>query len=382
MTQREAAESIMGALRRGGHEAYLVGGCVRDLLLLRTPKDYNVTTDARPERVTELFPHTISVGAAFGVVAVVMDGVQTEVATYRSDGDYPDGRHPEIVFYSDTAREDVLRRDFTINGLLCMGKADTESVEAYEKSLKGSTDTLSIGESTYGVVDYVGGLDDLKNKLIRCIGNPNERFAEDALRMLRACRFAAQLGFKIDGETLKAISKNASLIDKVSKERVAMELLKIVSSPFPLKGLIPLITTGLLNRLPLFYAIDFSLSSVLRRFASFATDDPGLGMAMLLADSTGVSARKVCNDLKLSNGQKDAIMGAIEVGSHLANMREYFIRSLADGVDPLTAMSARAELKKLMRSPGASNALSLLEQRMALGLLPAGLSKVTDFLRA
>ena len=308
-----------------------------------------------------------------------MDGVQTEVATYRSDGDYPDGWHPEIVFYSDTAREDVLRRDFTINGLLCMGKADTESVEAYEKSLKGLTDTLSIGESTYGVVDYVGGLDDLKNKLIRCIGDPNERFAEDALRMLRACRFAAQLGFKIDGETLKAISKNASLIDKVSKERVAMELLKIVSSPFPLKGLVPLITTGLLNRLPLFYAIDFSLSSVLRRFASFATDDPGLGMAMLLADSTGVSAREGMQRPEAVQRAKDAIMGAIEVGSHLAIMREYFISPLV-GKGPVSTRSSRrcprphpAPFARPYSPRGRPTPSPSLERRRALGLLPAGL---------
>ena len=380
MTPRTAAKSILEALRRGGHEAYLVGGCVRDLLLHREPKDYDITTNAHPEQVMALFPHTLAIGAAFGVVAVIHEGVQIEVATYRSDGDYPDGRHPEIVFYSETAKDDVARRDFTMNGLLVRPYAEESITSTKEWDLRSGPVVVYGHEGNSLILDFVGGVQDINNKVIRAIGDPGKRFREDALRMLRACRFAAQLGFEIEDNTLKAISKNSALIDKVSKERVAMELLKIASSPFPLKGLIPLITTGLLNHTPLFYAIDFSLSWVLRRFSNFATDDPVLGMTMLLAESTIVSARKACNELKLSNDQTSAIMGAMEVCDYLARIRGYFTDAMGGNADQVTAMSAGAEIKKCMRTPGAPNALALLKQDIAMGTLPPDMSRITDYI--
>src|ERR1700675_2290216 len=185
---------VMHRLENKGFEAFLVGGCVRDRLLQRQSKDFDVTTDATPDQVRAIFTHTIPVGAKFGVVVVVMDGVQVEVATYRADGAYSDGRRPDEVMYSRSAKEDVVRRDFTMNGLLLNSLGD--------------------------ITDHVGGRKDIENRVIRCIGDANVRFAEDALRMLRAVRFAAQLGFEIEANPLEAIESNARLLNVISKERV------------------------------------------------------------------------------------------------------------------------------------------------------------------
>jgi tRNA nucleotidyltransferase/poly(A) polymerase len=208
-----------------GFEAYLVGGCVRDRLLGRQPKDYDITTNALPEQVQAIFGSTVPVGAKFGVVVVVKDDTQVEVATYRADGAYTDGRRPDEVKYSTSAKDDVIRRDFTMNGLLLK-----EHYSVFDEN---------------GIVDYVGGKEDIKHRLIRAIGDPNVRFAEDALRMLRACRFAAQLNFKIEKDTLAAIETNARLLRVISAERVAAELFKVFTSPHPLKGLVPFFATGL-----------------------------------------------------------------------------------------------------------------------------------------
>src|ERR1700680_768815 len=177
MTPRELAERICATLRVQRHRAYLVGGCVRDLELGREPADYDVCTNARPDRVQELFPHSLAVGAKFGVILVVEDGAQVEVATFRSDIGYSDGRHPDRVVYSDSAKQDVRRRDFTINGLL-------------------------MDPVTGEVLDYVEGRADLEEGIVRAIGDPRLRFAEDKLRMMRAIRFAARFYFQIAPQTL------------------------------------------------------------------------------------------------------------------------------------------------------------------------------------
>src|SRR6202795_1652611 len=199
-----AAEKVMETLRRAGYEAYLVGGCGRDILLQRTPKDFDVTTNALPEQVAKLFNRTIPVGAKFGVTVGMIGEEKIEVATYRADGAYTDGRRPDTVEYGKSAEDDVTRRDFTINGLLCLGEADASSVAAYKTSLGHSSLPMTVGGKTYGIVDYVGGVADVQLGIIRAIGDPNKRFEEDALRMLRAVRFAAQLGFKIEKNTLEA----------------------------------------------------------------------------------------------------------------------------------------------------------------------------------
>jgi tRNA nucleotidyltransferase/poly(A) polymerase len=204
VTPRELANSICDTFERNGHQALLVGGCVRDLLLGREPSDYDVTTDATPLRVMELFPESIAVGAQFGVVLVPRDGLRVEVATFRSDVGYSDGRHPDHVVFSKTPEEDVQRRDFTINGLLM--RHDT-------------------GE----ILDFVEGQADLKAGVIRAIGEAERRFAEDKLRMMRAVRFAARFEFEIEHKTFAAIRRHARAVTDVSAERLREELTKLLT---------------------------------------------------------------------------------------------------------------------------------------------------------
>ncbi|MDE3137661.1 MAG: CCA tRNA nucleotidyltransferase [Acidobacteriota bacterium] len=211
MTPRELAGKICRVLAEAGHEAYLVGGCVRDLVLGREPSDFDVTTDATPERVESLFPGSLTVGAKFGVVVVVEEGIQVEVATFRSDISYSDGRHPDRVVYSRSVADDVRRRDFSINGLLM----DPRSGE---------------------VIDLVGGRADLDAHLIRAIGDPELRFTEDKLRMLRAIRFAARFGFAIELTTFAAIRRLAAEIHQVSAERVRDELTRLLTEGSARRG--------------------------------------------------------------------------------------------------------------------------------------------------
>jgi poly(A) polymerase len=224
MKPRELAEHICRTLRAQGHQAYLVGGCVRDLLLDREPSDYDVATDARPERVQQLFPGSLTVGARFGVILVVEGDSRVEVATFRSDIGYSDGRHPDRVEYSLAPEEDVRRRDFTINGLMF----DLESGK---------------------VLDFVAGRDDLQAGIIRAIGNPTERFAEDKLRMARAVRFAARFGYTIEPATFSAIRAAASKIRQVSPERLRDELTRLLTEGAARRGFELLRETGLLQEL-------------------------------------------------------------------------------------------------------------------------------------
>jgi poly(A) polymerase len=215
------ARAVIAKLRGAGHRAYLVGGCVRDVLLGATPKDFDVSTDARPERIMELFPQSGQVGAHFGVVLVRDAGAQVEVATFRSDHDYADGRRPASVDFESDPRADVLRRDFTVNGL--MMEADTGQV-----------------------LDYVGGRADLERRAVRAIGDPDARFREDHLRLVRAVRFAARLGFEIDSATFEAIRRHHALILKVSAERVRDELQRILVEGGARRGFELLEASGLL----------------------------------------------------------------------------------------------------------------------------------------
>ncbi|HTL69701.1 MAG TPA: CCA tRNA nucleotidyltransferase [Candidatus Eisenbacteria bacterium] len=224
-SKKTLALEIVRTLRRNGHQAYFVGGCVRDLLLKKAPKDFDVATDAVPERVAALFPKTVPVGAQFGVMLVVCHGVPFEVATFRADKGYQDGRRPTGVRFTD-AREDAIRRDFTVNGLF------------YDPLARGPR----------RVLDWVGGEKDLKKKVIRAIGDPVRRFTEDKLRLLRAVRFASVLGFRIEPKTLAAIRKLAPKITEVSSERVRDELVKMFTGPSPALALDLLDRSGLLVR--------------------------------------------------------------------------------------------------------------------------------------
>jgi poly(A) polymerase len=244
--QFEAALEIIKTLREAGHEAYLAGGCVRDLLLGREPEDYDVATSATPDIVLGIFPRTFAVGAHFGVVLVasgiaaeceggaVEERCVTEVATFRSDGVYSDGRHPDEVRYTKTAAEDVQRRDFTINGLLLdpirLFPQGLKPVISGSKDVRAEAHTLqAIADLRSAVIDYVGGLDDLDAGVIRAIGRPEKRFEEDQLRLLRAVRFASRFGFTIEPATMAAIRKLAARIHAVSRERIREELTKMLT---------------------------------------------------------------------------------------------------------------------------------------------------------
>ena len=221
LSTRETAKAIVQRLQKAGFAAFWVGGCVRDFLLGREPQDFDIATDARPEQVEKLFQKTIPVGKKFGVMVVIENGQQFQVATFRAEADYRDGRHPEKVVFAN-AEADALRRDFTVNGLFY--------------------DPLT--QKTH---DWVGGEKDLRAKIIRTIGSPEERFGEDHLRMLRAVRFAAQLGFEIGPETLAAIKSHASKIKAISAERIRDELLKLFRPPHAARGLVLLRDSGLLE---------------------------------------------------------------------------------------------------------------------------------------
>lgn len=205
-SDREDALAVVRRLREAGHVACFAGGCVRDVLMGLTPKDYDVATDAPPRRVRELFNNTQAVGAAFGVILVRHHGTQVEVATFRADGSYADGRRPTDVTFTTTAEEDAKRRDFTINGLFL------DPVESR-------------------VIDYVGGQRDIKAKVIRAIGDPDQRFEDDHLRMLRAVRFAARFGFEIEVGTASAIARHAERLKRISPERVGDELRAMLTPP-------------------------------------------------------------------------------------------------------------------------------------------------------
>ncbi len=235
-----AARNIVNTLRTAGHQAYLAGGCVRDLLLGATPLDYDVATSATPGTILDLFPHkkTLTVGAHFGVVLVCEPndgeetGISTEVATFRHDGDYSDGRHPDTVRFSTSPEEDVQRRDFTINGMLL------------DPILLDET-----GDASTATLDYVGGRNDLAARIIRAIGDPARRFAEDKLRMLRAVRFAARLDFEIEPGTFSAIRNAASQIHQVSPERVRDELTLMLTEGRARRAFELLDATGLLAQI-------------------------------------------------------------------------------------------------------------------------------------
>jgi len=229
-----AAHNIVLTLRNAGHQAYFAGGCVRDLLLGLEPNDFDVATSATPSVVLNLFPDkkTLTVGAHFGVVLVCEDdGTSTEVATFRHDGSYSDGRRPDAVQFSTDAREDVLRRDFTINGMLL-------DPAIYEETNDPAAATL----------DYVGGRADLAAQILRAIGDPALRFAEDKLRMLRAVRFAARLDLTIEPGTLAAIRNAAAQIDQVSLERIRDELTLMLTEGHARRAFELLDTTGLLQQ--------------------------------------------------------------------------------------------------------------------------------------
>jgi tRNA nucleotidyltransferase (CCA-adding enzyme) len=275
-------EFIIDKLNKAGFEAYAVGGCVRDMLLGRVPGDWDITTSARPEEVKALFHRTIDTGIQHGTVTILMDHVGYEVTTYRIDGEYEDGRHPKQVEFTSNLLEDLKRRDFTINAM------------AYSHAT--------------GIVDAFDGMGDLGRRTIRCVGDPMERFTEDALRILRAIRFSAQLDFTIEDETWKAISVIAPNIAKVSKERIQVELTKLLLSDHPEK-ILEVYETGIsryisqaFHEIPVFDQIQSEKEIKYLHHASALPKEKYIRWAAFLrltGDET--KAVRILKDLKLDN---------------------------------------------------------------------------------
>lgn len=277
---------ILSSLKKAGYEAYAVGGCVRDCLLGKEPKDWDITTSALPEQVKEIFQKTVDTGIKHGTVTVMIHGTGYEVTTYRVDGDYLDGRHPENVSFTSCLDEDLKRRDFTINAFV-------------------------YSEET-GIKDLFGGMEDLKDGVIRCVGVPEERFGEDALRILRAVRFAAVLGFGIEPETYKAAYKLRSTMQKVSSERIKAELDKTLMSDNP--GHIFLLKKLKLDEviLPEFVsypeAFENRIGNVLKNSPKELSVRWALFFYMIKDDNREETASQVMRRLKFDNKNRDRIL--------------------------------------------------------------------------
>ena len=321
MTAEELARRIAHQLHRAGHRAYLVGGCVRDLLLGRTPKDFDVATDAPPARIRELFPRCEQVGAHFGVCLVRGNGAHVEVATFRSDFDYSDGRRPDRVSFETDPRQDALRRDFTINALLLDVRTDE-------------------------ILDFVGGRSDLEARLVRAIGDPERRFLEDHLRLLRAIRFAARFGFEIENDTFEAIRSNARLIHKVSAERVRDELIRILTEGGARRGFELLDLTGLLNQIlpevaamkgveqpPEYHPEGDVWTHTLMMLDALKNPSPTLAMGVLLHDVGKPATFRVAERIRFD--------GHVEVGVRLAHGILTRLRFSNDQIEQIEALVAQ-----------------------------------------
>jgi len=308
MTNKQAAISIVRRLRQNGHQALLAGGCVRDMLLGRRASDYDVATDAHPEQVAHLFRRTLKVGAKFGVVIVLLQNQKVEVATFRTEAGYADGRHPSHVSFASAA-EDAARRDFTINGMFY--------------------DPL-----TRRVIDHVDGQRDLKKRIVRTIGDPADRFAEDYLRMLRAIRFSTKLGFKIHPTTLSAIRRNADKITAISGERIATELEGILVDPSRAAGASLLVATGLAEAIFPGYSRSQPESAVIVLRHLPAKIGFPLALTAFFAAADTQFALERCELLKLSRNQT----------KHIAFL-------LANRSKLLDGDMSLADLKRLLAQP-------------------------------
>ena len=296
----DSALTIIRELRNRGHEAYLVGGCVRDMVMQIEPADYDIATSARPEEITKIFPRTESIGAQFGVVLVIHQGHPFEVATFRSDEAYIDGRRPTGVVFTD-ARQDVLRRDFTINGLLYDPLADK-------------------------VIDYVDGQSDIQKKLVRAIGEPRARFEEDKLRILRAIRFGARLGYTIEPSTWEAVREMAPKIHQVSSERIREELTRILTEGQAARGVQMLEESGLraqiLPELKWSDHIHRSLGMLKRG------SEADFALGVLLHETPAGAVQGIVERLKFSRAEMHHVVALVENLPAFYKVRQMSLRSL------------------------------------------------------
>jgi poly(A) polymerase len=326
--QRQFAVDVVRRLREAGFVAYWAGGCVRDQLLGRAPKDYDVATDATPPQIREVFGRrcTLAIGAAFGVITVLgpKQAGQIEVATFRRDAPYSDGRHPDSVTFS-TAEEDASRRDFTVNGLF------------YDP----------IREQ---VIDFVGGREDLAQRVIRAIGNPRDRFGEDRLRMLRAVRFTATFGFALDADTLAAVREMAGEITMVSPERIAMEMRQMLAAPGRGTAVRLLVETGLAEAiLPEIVPADGTGARRLEHTLAVLErlERPGFPLALaalVYPVVDGAGAERACRRWRLSNHETERVRWLVEHHASLdgAPARRWSTVQrilIADGIEDLLALA-------------------------------------------
>ena len=336
MTNKEAAIRVVKRLRKSGFEALMAGGCVRDMLLGRIAKDHDVATSATPDEIIALFRRTLKIGAKFGVVMVLLDSQQIEVATFRTESGYADGRHPGQVAFSN-AKEDAQRRDFTINGMF------------YDP----------VDEKVY---DYVGGQADIDRKVLRTIGDAGDRFGEDYLRMLRAVRFSAQLGFEIEEETWCGVCEGASNITKISGERIGMEIEAVLSCSGRRRGVELLCKSGLGEAI----------------FPDFCGDNAGFGV-------------EVVSNLPPEAGFIVSLAGmfagfASEFGIEkvkalmLSNVQENKLRFLLENRGLLLEGQMRLAELKVLLAGGYFEELFLLEKAIqkARGVISEGLDIIAD----
>ena len=325
-------EWVIGKIRDAGYEAFAVGGCVRDTLLGRTPEDWDVTTSARPEAVKAIFERTVDTGLQHGTVTVLKNRKGYEVTTYRIDGEYHDGRHPDSVEFTPNLLEDLKRRDFTINAM------------AYSHET--------------GIVDEFGGMEDLKAGIVRCVGRPEDRFTEDALRLLRALRFSAQLGFEIEESTYAAIKTIAPNLAKVSKERVQAELTKLLLSAHPERILL-LKETGLSAQIvPGFDAV--SAPPLFSKLSRLPAEKSLRWAGFLLCQSTK-QAEAVLKGLKMDNETIGNVSRMIEGAKETLPLEKPAVRRAMSRYTPYQLEGA-LKLKELMGSPDAEEIRRLREE--------------------
>ncbi len=303
-------KKVIEKIEYSGHKAYSVGGAVRDSLLGLSPDDYDICSSASPEEIISLFPHTVPTGIKHGTVTVISGGKSIEVTTFRNDGQYFDRRHPENVNFIGSIEDDLLRRDFTINALAFDGE---------------------------NLVDVTGGLSDLERKIIRAVGNPTDRFREDALRILRCFRFASQLGFCIEKETLDAALCEKESLKDISRERIAVELLKIFKSPHP-QSANPLFLSGGL----MFIGIP---ECEIPKLISNIEGGPLIRLSAFCRFNN-IDSTAIADNLKLSNKMKDCLV----VFKKVFSAKDY----------------SRQGLKKLLRISDSQQLVTLLKAKSVL----------------
>lgn len=332
---------LLHTLNQNGYEAYIVGGCVRDSILGRQPQDWDITTSALPEETKSLFPHTFDTGIQHGTITVVQNKVNYEITTYRVDGEYHDGRHPDTVQFTPNLKEDLLRRDFTMNAI------------AYHPE--------------EGFQDPFCGQEDIARGLIRGVGIPAKRFQEDALRMLRCVRFAAQLGFAVEEETRRAMMENAALIEKISAERIHEELDKLWRSPYPEK-LPLLLESGLLPHIDALWAkrMDTFGESLIPQLKN-APNTSACRWTLVLQDYSEAEAKAFCKKLKFDNSTTKEIILYLRHLHEKSPQTAYGVRKLAGELGEDMARRLFRLQAILQEKSAARKAEGMLDEVLAAG---------------